>query len=227
MALSSHKVAFLMDTGAECNLLPLDVYKAVTGDQHLKLLNARGKSVLVLANGDEQPIEGKAKIYVSRNERTYKIEANVVKGSGYEPILSKQTMLEMNLIKILDSDRDRYIRVLKTGTEPLLEEYKDVFEGLGKLDGQYHIVINESIKPVVHPPRRLPVAMSDKVQEKLEEMVAYDIIEKVNQPTDWVSSTLVESKPSTGTEGEAKISICLDPRDLMLPLSVNTSRCLQ
>ena len=79
----------------------------------------------------------------------------------------------------------------------------------------------------MHPPRRLPVAMSDKVQEKLEEMVAYDIIEKVNQPTDWVSSTLVESKPSTGTEGEAKISICLDPRDLMLPLSVNTSRCLQ
>ena len=124
-----------MDTGAECNLLHLAVYKAVTGDQHLKLLNARGKLVLVLANGDEQPIEGKAKIYVSRNERTYKIEANVVKGSGYEPILSKQTMLEMNLIKILYKDRDPHISVLKTGTEPLLEEYKDVFEGLGKLDG--------------------------------------------------------------------------------------------
>ena len=123
-------------------------------------------------------------------------------------------MLEMNLIKILDSDRDSHISVLKTGTEPLLEKYKDVFEGLGKLDGQYHIVINESIIPVVHPPRRLPIAMLDKVQEKLEEMAADNIIEKVSQPTDWVSSMLVVSKSSTGTEGEAKIRICLDPRDL-------------
>ena len=61
--LSGHDVSFLMDTGAECNLLPLDVYKKVTGDQHLNFLNARGKSVLVLANGDEQPMEGKATVY--------------------------------------------------------------------------------------------------------------------------------------------------------------------
>ena len=105
-ALSSHKVAFLMDPGAECNILPLGVYKVVTGDQHVNLLNARGKSVLVLANGDEQPIEGKAKVYVSRNGRTHTIEVNVVKGSGCEPILSKQTMLEMNVIKILDLYQD-------------------------------------------------------------------------------------------------------------------------
>ena len=49
-------------------------------------------------------------------------------------------MLEMNLIKILDSERDPCVSVLKSDTEPLLEEYDDVFEGLGKLDGQYHIV---------------------------------------------------------------------------------------
>ena len=102
--LSGHDVSFLMDTGAECNLLPLDVYKKVTGDLHLNFLSARGKSVLVLANGDEQPIEGKATVYVSRKGNAHKIEVNVVRGHGYEPILSKQTMLQMNLIKILDSD---------------------------------------------------------------------------------------------------------------------------
>lgn len=42
--------------------------------------------------------------YVSCKGNTHKIEVNVVRGHGYEPILSKQTMLEMNLIKILDSD---------------------------------------------------------------------------------------------------------------------------
>ena len=215
-ACTGHKVAFLMDTGAECNLLPVGVYKDVTGDHQLNLLDARGRSVLVLANGDEQPVEGKATVYVYRNGQTHKIEVNVVKGSGYEPILSKQTMLDMNLIKILDSDGDPHINGLKTGVEPLLKEYKDVFQGLGKLDGQYHIVMNESIKPIVHPPRRLPVAMTDKVQRKLEEMAADDIIEKVSQPTDWVSSMLVVRKPST--EGETKIRICLDPRDLNMAI---------
>ena len=39
-SLSGHDVSFLMDTGAECNLLPLDVYKKVTGDPHLNFLSA-------------------------------------------------------------------------------------------------------------------------------------------------------------------------------------------
>ena len=128
--------------------------------------------------------------------------------------MSKQTMLEMNLIKILDSDRDPHINALKTEMEPLFKEYKEVFEGPRKLEGQYHIVTNESIKPVVHPPRRLPVAMTEKAQRKRKEMAANDIIEMVSQPTDWVSSMLVVSKPSAGTEKETKIRICLDPRDL-------------
>ena len=44
-------------------------------------------------------------------------------------------------------------------------------------------------------------------------MATDGIIEKVNQPTDWVSSVLVVSKPSEA-DGESKIRTCLDPRDL-------------
>ena len=77
---------------------------------------------------------------------------------------------------------------------------------------------DESIRPVVLPPRRLPVAMTERVQGKLEEMAAANIIEQVNQPTDWVSSMLVVSKPSTEAKGETKLRICLDPRDLKLAI---------
>jgi hypothetical protein len=44
-----------MDTGAECNVQPLNVYQQVTGDKELKKLNKNKDSVLVLANGYEQP----------------------------------------------------------------------------------------------------------------------------------------------------------------------------
>ena len=40
-----------------------------------------------------------------------------------------------------------------------------------------YIVIDESIRPVGHLPRHLPVAMTERVQRKLEEMVSGNIIE--------------------------------------------------
>ena len=104
--------------------------------------------------------------------------------------------------------------MLKTGKDPLLEEYADEFEGLEKLDGKYSIVTDKSLKLVVHPPRRLPVAMTEHVQRKLEEMTADDVIAKVDQPTDLVSSMLVVSKTPSEASGETKIRICLDPRGL-------------
>ena len=193
-SVTGYEIAFLMDTGAQCNSLPVDVYKQVSGDQHLNFLYARDKSALILANGEEHPIEGKATLFASRKGQKRQIEVNVVRGGGYQPILSKQTILDMNLIQTLDSD---HLSVVKIDSDPLLDEYADVFEGLGKLAGQYEITVDETIKPVVHPTRRLPVAIVERVQRKLEEMSTDGIIEKVNQPTDWVSSMLVVSKSST------------------------------
>jgi hypothetical protein len=69
------------------------------------------------------------------------------------------------------------------------------------------------VKPVAHLPRRFPVALNDQVQEKLDNMVKEDIIAKVDQPTDWVSSMLVVRKPTMGPDGKADIRICLDPKD--------------
>ena len=49
-------------------------------------------------------------------------------------------------------------------------------------------------------------------------MVAANIIEQVDHPTECVSRMLVVSKPSTEAEGETKLRICLDPRDLKLAI---------
>ena len=207
-------VQFLMDTGAECNVLPVTVYQKVTGDKKLKRLDKNKRTVLILANGYEQPIEGRASIKVNRGTQTHKFVVNVVKGQRYEPILCKQTLIDMGMIKILDSDQNPRVRVLTAGCDTLLREFNDVFEGLGKLEGQYTIVTDPSVKPVVHPPRRLPLALIDQVQEKLDNMVKDDIIAKVDQPTDWVSSMLAVRKPTMGQDGKADIRICLDPKDL-------------
>ena len=82
------------------------------------------------------------------------------------------------------------------GITDLLEEYKDVFGGLGDLPGEYHIVTDDTVPPVVHPFRRVPVALRDQIKEKLDEMVAGGILAPVTEPTEWVSSMLVIVKPN-------------------------------
>ena len=52
----------------------------------------------------------------------------------------------------------------------LLVEYKDVFEGLGCLQGDHHIDIDQSIPPVQHASHRTPVALKKKLKQKIDEM---------------------------------------------------------
>ena len=69
--------------------------------------------------------------------------------------------------------------------------------------------MKENATPVVvHAPRRVPIAVKDKLKEKLDEMVKNNIIAVVNEPTDWVSSMVVVSKK------DKSLRICLDPKDL-------------
>lgn len=92
--------------------------------------------------------------------------------------------------------------------DDLVSEYPKCFEDIGNFEGTYHLVIDPNIHPVVHPPRRCPIALRDEVKATLDEMERLNVIKKVHKPTDWVSS-LVYSRKSNGT-----IRICLDPKDL-------------
>ena len=131
------------------------------------------------------------------------------------PLLSYRTCIELGLVTINDCDspsdssgiKDTPSIGVTIGIPDLLEEYKDVFGGLGDLPGEYHIVTDDTVPPVVHPPRRVPVALRDQIKEKLDEMVASGILAPVTEPTEWVSSMLVIIKPN-------KLRICLDPCDL-------------
>ncbi|GFS92977.1 retrovirus-related Pol polyprotein from transposon 17.6 [Trichonephila clavipes] len=60
-------------------------------------------------------------------------------------------------------------------------------------------------KPV--QPRKVPLAIHNKVKEELSNMVEAGIISKVEEPTEWVSNMVVITSPK-------KLRICLDPRPL-------------
>lgn len=56
-------------------------------------------------------------------------------------------------------------------TDPVLHDDKDCFsDKFGKLPNKVHLEVNPSVPPVVHPPRKIPVALLEPAREKLTEM---------------------------------------------------------
>ena len=88
-----------------------------------------------------------------------------------------------------------------------LDEYKALFEGVGKLkDFQAKIYTDPTVKPVAQKARPVPFQLREKVELKIKELIDMDIIEPVEGPTPWVSPVVVVPKPS------GDIRLCVDMR---------------
>ena len=138
---------------------------------------------------------------MSTKDKYVPVELEIVKNKA-TPIFGLKTCLELNLISRLYSLSE------SPTSEEILENFSDVFEGLGFLSTEYKIQLEKDAKPVVHPPRKIPFAMKNKVKDELCRLERMRVIEKVLEPTEWVNSLVVVEKPNR------KVRLCLDPRDL-------------
>ena len=89
----------------------------------------------------------------------------------------------------------------------MISKYPSLFKGIGKLhDYKLNLHIDHNVKPIAQPVRRIPFGLREKVDDKLDELLENDIIEKVSGPTEWVSPLVVVPKPG------GDIRVCVDMR---------------
>ena len=74
-----------------------------------------------------------------------------------QPLLSKNSSVSLGLIKFLNEVTKKPDETVNR----ILSEYKDVFQGIGKLEGKCHIYLKENCQPTVQPPKRIPISMQD------------------------------------------------------------------
>ena len=86
--------------------------------------------------------------------------------------------------------------------------YPEIFNGLGKLTEEYHLHTNENATPVIHPPRKIPVALRDRLKKELDTMERNGVIKRIEESADMVKSLILVEKP------DRSLRICLNPRDL-------------
>ena len=190
-------VSMKLDTGAQCNVLPLHIYNQIS-DRPLK----PSKSRLVSYSGHKLNTVGKVTLLVSTKNKYVPIEFEIVKDKS-TPLFGLKACLELNLISRLFS-----LNCENTSSEEILENYRDVFEGLGCLPTEYRIRLEKDAKPIINPPRKIPYALRNKVKNELDRLEKMRVIQKVTEPTEWVNSLVVVEKPNKD------VRLCLDPREL-------------
>lgn len=194
-------VRFKLDTGSQVNILPATEYNRLG----IQSVLTKATKHLSAYSGTALKTLGQCKLKCAYNERSIVVDFFIVETQS-TPILGMPSCLALELIQL--------IYTVDTTKPPLdknavLSEFSDVFKGVGKFKGDCSIRIDREATPVVNPPRRVPVALRDKLQIELERMEKAEVIVKVTEPTQWVNSLVIAEKP-----GSDKLRICLDPRDL-------------
>ena len=105
--------------------------------------------------------------------------------------------------------------------ESVLKHYSDIFQGLGKFPGEpYKLRLKPDSTPAKHRPRKVPLHLQDAFHEEVKRLVEIDVLEPVNEPTEWVNSFVVVEKQvnintsnvhSPGHSIKKKKQLCIDP----------------
>ena len=59
------------------------------------------------------------------------------------------------------------------------------------MEGALHLEVDESASPSTMPPRRVPVALKERLKEELARLEKANVIKREEEPRDWVSSLVV------------------------------------
>lgn len=191
------QVKFRIDTGARCNTLTLADYQTL---KHKGELQQSTKILRTYSNHQIKPIAA-VDLNIQQDNKAVTTTFQVIDLSQ-ENILSGNTAEQLGLISRINVASN-----ITTDLPEGLDEFPDLLNTTGTLPGTYTIKLTPNAKGVVHPARRLPVSLKKQTIEKLSEMEKNGIISKVEQPTEWVSSMVVNIRNN-------KLRICIDPREL-------------
>ena len=203
MIINNVPIKFQLDTGAKYNVL------SKTTLNTLSIQTTILKPDAPLRSYSGHLIE-RLVLFILHALETIKFKFYIV-DRDVQPVIGAKTCQVMKLVKHIHAISPNENPPNKTNTclpVDMEKEYPDLFKGLGCLPGTHTIRVDETITPVVHPPRKIPIVLKDRVKSELDRMEEIGVIVKQHEPTKWVNSMVTVQKPN------GKLRICIDPRDL-------------
>ena len=204
------KLAILPDSGSNSNVVDVTTWELLKA-KHIVCKSSRAPiNKQIYSYTSEKPLKVKGTFVCEVKAGSHRATAEfvVVEGKGI-PLLSRKTSQQLGLMKIgidVAALSESVDSIHKMEAQLLLED-KDTLSGVGKLKAhQVKLRTDPKVPPVAQPVRRTPFVLREKVEQKVKELVEADIIEKVEEPTEWVSPVVIVPKANDD------IRICVDMR---------------
>lgn len=181
-------VTMLIDSGCKCNLITEGTWQSMK-TCHVEISNqVKNPDKIFLSYGNTTPLDviGSFEANIAAGTTKTRAEFFVVRG-GTKNLLGKNTAVALNVLRV---------GFLVNAVEEY-PKFKNV---------SIDIPIDDTVKPISQPYRRIPIPLEEKVNRKLQELVDADIIEAINKPSKWVSPMV----PILKENGD--IRICIDMR---------------
>ena len=180
-------------------MLPEEIFDGIKQKPQLIATGTK----LTAYGGAQVPVKGKCILEIKQTaDRKTEVEFFVVKAPNAKALIGLQTCQNLELISI------NQISEIQEKKADIIEDYKDVFTGLGLVEGEYHIELQENAKATIQPPRKVPLSLIPKLKETLDNLTKSGVISKLDRPTDWVNSLVIVEKK------DGPLRLCLDPKDL-------------
>lgn len=141
----------------------------------------------------------------------------VIVPEGHESLLGDKASEDLGLVRRIYQINSESVTVDTQYKEPnythcditdIITKYPAVFKRHGTLPYTYRIQLKRDAKPVVYAPQRVPAPLRADLKKELDRMIHLGVIERVEEPTDWVNSITCDRKVDGG------LRVCLDPKDL-------------
>lgn len=196
ISINGHTVNFKLDSGSEVDILPLR-YATETGLD--KVLVPSSIRLEAYGGFSIKPI-GEAFALIKHNQVAKKVSFVIIDNNNATPILSLKTCVALGLIKRVSE----VLPALRT-REDYFNYFKDSFEVVGCFPDRCTIKLTDDAKPYACSARRLPLKLKERFKEHLTDLESRWIIEKVDDPQEWVSNVVVLEKPN------GSLRMCIDP----------------
>lgn len=189
------ETTLLIDSGSTCNLLTDKTWNNLKGQKIEVHDQVKSPNKVFLAYGSKQPLVviGSFKTMTKIQDKTEEATFYVIK-DGTKDLLGKVTAIALGVLHI--GPKVQSVLHTAEAASPF-PKFKNVL---------IEIPVDTTVKPVSQPYRRVPIPLEQKINDQLQRLMQADIIEKVQEPSKWVSPMV----PVLKENGEVRI--CIDMR---------------
>ena len=216
-----------IDTGAQGNILPLHTYRRMfprnlttSGYPKSTHVTCRPEVKLTAYNGGEIKQHGAISLMCRyKHSEWHNVDFYIAESEG-PAILGLASCKLMNIVSVLCDDIGIDVSAVNRSNIPVsamseihnIEDLKSAFpqsfDTLGNFREEYHLTVDPTVAPVVHPCRKYAIQRREAIHDELNKMESMRVIARETEPTDWVSSLTFTGKR------DGTLRLCLDPKDL-------------